>query len=283
MEHHPHAFPELHASMVRAGEKGGFLEDVLTRLSEFVSRQDALKNKFIGALIYPCVLLVGAIGAVSFIMGYVVPKIRPALKNQALPWPTQLVFAISDMLANYWMLILGGVLLVVMVIIGVLQSDFGREARARLQLRLPGFGRIYTMVAVCRFCRVFGTMLANGIPILQALKISKDSTGNTILAEAVDQAAESVRGGEALATPLAESKVFPLAIIDMIAVAEESNTLDKVLVEIANTQEERTARQIDFTMRLLEPALLLAMGVMIAFIAIALVVPILRMSTTGFK
>jgi len=283
MEHHPHAFPELHASMVRAGEKGGFLEDVLTRLSEFVSRQDALKNKFIGALIYPCVLLVGALGAVSFIMGYVVPKIRPALKNQQLPWPTQLVFAISDVFANYWVFILGGVLLIVMVVIGLLQSDVGREARARLQLRLPGFGKIYTMVAVCRFCRVFGTMLANGIPILQALKISKDSTGNTILAEAVDQAAESVRGGEALATPLAESKVFPLAIIDMIAVAEESNTLDKVLVEIANTQEERTARQIDFTMRLLEPALLLMMGVMIAFIAIALVVPILRMSTTGFK
>ena len=139
------------------------------------------------------------------------------------------------------------------------------------------------MVAVCRFCRVFGTMLANGIPILQALKISKDSTGNTILAEAVDQAAESVRGGEPLATPLGDSKVFPLAIIDMIAVAEESNTLDKVLIEIANTQEERTARQIDFTMRLLEPALLMLMGVMIGFIAVSLLIPILRLSTSGFK
>jgi general secretion pathway protein F len=144
-----------------------------------------------------------------------------------------------------------------------------------------GLGKIYTMVAICRFCRVLGTMLTNGIPILQALKISKDSTGNAILAEHIDAAAESVRAGESLAGPLGASRVFPPAIVDMIAVAEESNSLDKVLVEIANTQEERTARQIDFTMRMLEPLLLMFMGAMIAFIAIALLVPILRMATSG--
>jgi len=138
-------------------------------------------------------------------------------------------------------------------------------------------------VAICRFCRVFGTMLTNGIPLLQALKISKDSTGNAILTAAIDEAAEAVRGGEPLAGPLSASKVFPQAISDMIAVAEESNSLDKVLVEIANTQEERTARQIDFTMRLLEPLLLMMMGVAIAFIAVALLIPILRLSTSGLK
>ncbi len=283
MEKHPHAFPELHAAMVRAGEKGGFLEDVLARLSDFVTRQDALRNKFIGSLIYPCVLMTGALGAVSFIMAYVVPKIRQVLQNQVLPLPTKIVFGVSDMMRDHYLMIIGGVLLVVIGVVAFFQSEVGKLTWAKIQLRMIGLGKIYTMIALCRFCRILGTMLANGIPILQSLKIAKDSTGNVILAEAVDMAAENVRSGESLAGPLAASKVFPPTIVDMIAVAEESNTLDKVLVEIANTQEERTARQIDFAMRMLEPLMLMIMGVMIAFIAIALLVPILRMATSGFK
>ncbi len=278
---HPYAFPELHASMVRAGEKGGFLEDVLARLSEFVSRQDALKNKFIGAMIYPAVLLVGALGAVTFIMAYVVPNIRKVLEGQVLPLPTQIVFGLSDAISQQGLLLAGGITAIAIALWLYFQSRAGKAMWSQLQLRLPGLGRIYTMIAICRFCRVFGTMLHNGIPLLAALKISKDSTGNTILAAAVEDAAEAVRGGDPLAGPLGRSGVFPPAIVDMIAVAEESNALDKVLVEIANTQEERTARQIDFTMRMLEPLLLMLMGVMIAFIAIALLVPILRMSSTG--
>jgi general secretion pathway protein F len=283
MRKHPHVFPDLHAAMVRAGEKGGFLEDVLKRLSEFVARQDALKNKFIGALIYPSILLLGALGAVSFIMAYVVPKIRSVLEGQMLPLPTKVVFGISDTLREHGLLLLGGGVVLVILVVGYFQSAVGKANWSRLQLRMFGLGKIYTMVAICRFCRVFGTMLANGIPILQSLKISKDATGNAILADAIDEAAESVRAGESLARPLAASKVFPPAIVDMIAVAEESNSLDRVLVEIANTQEERTARQIDFTMRLLEPLLLMFMGGMIAFIAIALLVPILRMATSGLR
>jgi len=283
MRRHPHAFPDLHAAMVHAGEKGGFLEDVLSRLSEFVARQDALKNRFVGALIYPCVLLVGALAAVTFIMTYVVPKIRAVLEGQSLPLPTRIVFGVSDLLQAYGLWLLLAIVVVGTGISLYLRSALGRELWSRLELRMIGLGKIYTMVAICRFCRVLGTMLANGIPILQSLKIAKDSTGNRILAEAIDEAAENVRAGEALARPLAASGVFPPAIVDMIAVAEESNTLDKVLVQIANTQEERTARQIDLTMRLLEPLLLLFMGVTIAFIAIALLVPILRMSTAAMR
>ncbi len=280
---HPHAFPELHAAMVRAGEKGGFLEDVLSRLSEFVARQDALRNKFIGALVYPCVLLVGATGAVAFIMAYVVPKIRQVLEDQPLPLPTVIVFGLSDGLRLHWHWLLAGVVVLVGALGAYFRSAAGQALYAKLQLRTPGLGRIYTMISICRFCRILGTLLTNGIPILQALKVAKDSTGNRILAAAVDEAAESVRGGQSLARPLAASRVFPPAIIDMIAVAEESNSLDKVLIEVANTQEERTARQIDLTMRMVEPLLLMVMGVAIATIAIALLVPILRMSTGGLR
>jgi general secretion pathway protein F len=283
MAKHPHAFPELHASMVRAGEKGGFLEDVLTRLSDFVSRQDALRNKFVGAMIYPCILFVGATGAVIFIMSFVVPKIRPVLAGQTLPLPTRIVFAISDLLEYHYLSVIGAILVLVIILVGYFQTQAGKQTKNHLQLRAPGFGKIYTMVALCRFCRVFGTLLANGIPILQSLRIAKDSTGNAILADAVEKAAENVRHGESLAAPLAASKVFPPAIVDMIAVAEESNTLDKVLVEIAKTQEERTARQIDFMVRMLEPLMLVFMGGMIAFIAVALLLPILLMATSGLK
>ncbi len=284
MERHPQAFSSLHASMVRAGEKGGFVEDVLGRLSDFVARQDALRNKFIGAMIYPAVLFFGAIGAVTFIMAFVVPKIRQVLMDQGeLPWPTLVVFGVSDAMQNYYGLIIGVALVLIVAVVGFFQSAAGKLALARLQLRAFVVGPVFTMISVCRFCRIFGTLLGNGIPILQALKIAKDSTGNVILAETIDAAAENVRAGESLAAPLGASKLFPPAIIDMIAVAEESNTLEKVLVEIANTQEERTARQIDLTVRLLEPLMLMFMGGMIAFIAIALLVPILRMATSGFK
>jgi general secretion pathway protein F len=283
MDRHSHAFAHLHVSMIRAGEKGGFLEEVLTRVSEFVRRQDELRNKFIGSMIYPCVLMMGGLTAITVLMMFVVPKIRPLLDRQDLLWPTKVIFGINDLLGHHYVEVIGAVLLLVVVLAGFFQSALGRRLWAQLQLRAVGIGKIYTMVALCRFCRIFGTLLGNGIPIISALRISKDSTGNEILAEAIEQAAESVTSGEALAKPLAKSKVFPPAMMDMIAVAEESNTLEKVLIGIADTQEARTARQIDLFVRLLEPFMLLIMGGMVLFIALALLLPILRMATSGFR
>lgn len=283
MKRHPHAFLPLHVSMIEAGEKGGFLEDVLTRVSEFVVRQDELRNKFIGSLIYPCILATAGAGAVVFLMLFVVPRMRSLLERQELPVVTKIVFSISDTLQAQWLPILGVVLLVVIALSAFFQSDSGRVTWAMLQLKSPGVGRIYTMVALCRFCRIFGTLLANGIPILHALQIAKDSTGNVLLSEVVEKAADNVSAGEPLAQPLGRSKLFPPAMIDMIAVAEESNTLEKVLIEIANTQEARTGRQIELFVRILEPLMLMLMGAVVMLIAIALLVPILQMATSGFK
>lgn len=283
MDRHPQAFSHLHVSMIRAGEKGGFLEEVLARVSEFVRRQDELRNKFLGSMIYPCILIVVGLIAIVFVMTFVVPRIRMLLEQQVLPWPTMVVFGLSDLIAQQYLAILAVLLIVVIAVGGFFRTELGRLLWARLQLRMWGIGRIYTMVALCRFCRIFGTLLANGIQILNALRIAKDSTGNRILAEAIDQAADSVGSGESLTTPLSRSGVFPPTMLDMIAVAEESNTLDRVLVEIADTQEARTARQIDLFVRLLEPLMLLLMGAMLLFIAIALLLPILRMATSGIR
>ncbi|MGE3316492.1 MAG: type II secretion system F family protein [Planctomycetaceae bacterium] len=285
MAKHPEAFPALHVSMIRAGEKGGFLEDVLGRLSEFVARADTLRNKLIGSLIYPCILMLGGIGAVLMILLYVVPKLRPMLVGRGieLNFLTKGVFAANTILTAYWMQTLGVVVALIIGLVLYFRSESGQALLSRLQLRAPLIGPLYTMVSLCRFCRIFGTLLANGIPIIQSLHIAKDSAGNLILAEAIGEAAENVSAGDSLAEPLGRKDLFPPAILDMIAVAEESNTLEMVLVEIANTQEERTARQIDLFVRMLEPMMLLAMGGMVLLIAIALMLPILKLSAGGLQ
>jgi general secretion pathway protein F len=280
---HPQAFNPLHVSMVRAGEKGGFLEEVLSRLSEFVTRADELKNKFIGALMYPAILMTVLLGAVAVIMGFVVPRIRPMIAGQTLPLPTKIVFGITDLFGTHYLMIGGILLIVIIAVIGFMQSERGKQAYAHLQLKAWGIGPIFTMVALCRFCRILGTLLHNGIPIIQSLEIAKDSAGNQILADAIHKAADNVRHGEALTAPLEASRLFPASILDMISVAEESNTLDKTLMQVADTQEARTARQIDLFMRMLEPLLLLFAAVMVGFIAVALLMPILSMASSGLR
>lgn len=282
MRKHPNAFKDLHVSMVAAGERGGFLEDVLSRVAIFLERQDELRNKLLGSLIYPMVLLSGGVGVVCFMMGFIVPKIRKVLERGGdLPILTRALFTISDFFKDHWAMIIfivGGAIAAAVI---YAKTATGRRNMDLVLLRAPALGNVLTMVAVCRFCRILGTLLGNGVPILQSLRIAKDSAGNAILAEAIDEAADSVRDGETLAVPLGESGLFPPDIIDMVAVAEESNNLESVLVQIADTNETRTARQIDLVVRLIEPILLIVIAVIVLFIALALLVPILSGSAKG--
>jgi len=283
MEQHPRVFKPLHAAMVRAGERGGFLEDVLTRLSIFAERQDELRNKLIGSMIYPCILLVVGAGVVTFLLTVVVPKLRDYIPKESYNTMTVMVFGACDLLRNHYLLIGGGIVALAMGAYAIGKTEWGRAAWARYQLRAPVLGKIVTLVAVCRFCRILGTMLHNGVPILQAISISKDSAGNAILAAQIEKAGEAVRKGETLSTQLASSGLFPVDVIDMMAVAEESNNLENVLVQIADANETRTARQIDLGVRLIEPLLLLVMAVLVLCIAIALLLPILTMSAAGLR
>ena len=284
MEKHPHAFNDLHVSMIRAGERGGFLEEVLARVSVFVERQNELRSKLIGSMVYPLMLMTAGFGVVLLMLTVVVPRMRPFLERQEargeLPSLTIGLFALCDFLRDYWMYLAGALVIAVLLAMPYLRSEAGRFAMDRLKLRLPVVGKIVTMVGICRFCRILGTMLANGVPILQSLKVSKDSAGNLVLADEIDKAAESVRQGETLAGPLGASGLFPVDVIDMISVAEEANTLDTVLVTIADANETRVARVIDLAVRLLEPVLLLMMAIMVLIIALAILVPILTSSST---
>jgi general secretion pathway protein F/type IV pilus assembly protein PilC len=275
---HPKTFTPLHAAMVRAGEAGGFLEDVLTNLSAFIERQDELRGKIRGALIYPAVLMGLGLLIMLGLMLFVIPQFKTFFQGVTLPTATQVVFAVSDLLVNRLHLLLAVVVLAVLAVRAYVRSDSGRRAWDRWRLKLPGLGKALRLLAVTRFCRILGTMLASGVPILRALEISKDATGSGVMAAAVEQAAEAVRRGEPLAGPLRASGLFPTEVVEMVAVAEESNQLEKVLVQIADTVERRTNRQLDQAVRLVEPLVLVVMAIGIAFVGGGLLYPIFTMS-----
>ncbi|MFQ5412123.1 MAG: type II secretion system F family protein, partial [Phycisphaerae bacterium] len=269
MNRHPNAFSTLHVSMIRAGEKGGFLEDVLSRIAIFTERQDELRNKVIGSMLYPAILMVVGSGIVVFLLLVVVPKVRDFLQGD-LPVLTQWVFGACDFLKEHGLVAAGGAAMALIALVSMLRSKTGRVYLDRFKLTAPLLGSIIRLVAICRFCRILGTLLNNGVPILQSLKISRDSAGNRILEEVIEGATESVRKGASLSAPLGKSELFPFDIVDMIAVGEESNNLDKVLVTIADSYEARTSRRIELAVRLLEPLLLVGMAGVVAIIAIAL-------------
>jgi general secretion pathway protein F/type IV pilus assembly protein PilC len=278
MADRPEAFLPLHVAMVRAGEKAGFLEDVLTNMATFIERVDELQSKIRGAMIYPIILtVVGLTVTVGMLVGFV-PRFKVLFAGRALPLPSRIMFGLSDVLQGNWMMLLGILAAVVVAAVWLIRSRTGRGVWDRLRLRIPVLGRVIRTISITRFCRILGTMLANGVPILQALAISKDATGSVVLAQIIEQATEIVRAGETLNKPLRVSGMFPPQILEMIAVAEESNQLDKVLVEIDDTVERRTDRQVDQAVRLVEPLILVVMAATIGLLALGLLYPILTMA-----
>jgi general secretion pathway protein F/type IV pilus assembly protein PilC len=274
----PEVFPPLHTSMVQAGERASFLEDVLRSLSEFLERLDELRAKVMGAMIYPALL--SALGAtvMAGALIFFVPKFEPLLAGAQKPLPTVLLFGASTILRSYWYI----VALVLAGLIGALVSALSKESSRRTleiwQHRVPVVGTALKMLAITRFCRILGTMLANGVPMLGALKIAKDATGSRLLGEKIAIAAESIRDGKSLSGPLSQGGLFPDQIMAMITVAEESNKLDKVLLQIANTVERRTNQQVDQSVRLIEPVILCLVAAGIGFLALGLLLPIFTLA-----
>ncbi len=186
----------------------------------------------------------------------------------------------SETLQTWWFVILVVVGLTLAYARIYFSTDSGRRQADYLRLKLPLVGSVYQSLAVARFCRVLGTLIRNGVPILKSLDISRDASGNKILSEAIEKASENISSGESLATPLGQSGHFPRTVVEMISVAEEANTLDTVLIQVADGLEKTTERRLDLVVRLLEPIMLLILAVVILFVVIALLLPILKMSST---
>jgi len=281
---HPDVFNDLMVSMVRAGGEGGFLEDVLKRTSMFIEEQEDLKARVVGAVTYPVLLGIAGFSATTVLIVFFVPKFSELfarLKERGeLPGLTIGLLGLSDFLRSYGLFVVVAVVALAIWARTQLRTERGQEIRDRLKLKVPLAGAIYLNLAVARFCRVLGTLLHNGVPILRALQISSDSTGNRILSSAIQRAADNVTSGETLSQPLAACGLFPGTVIEMISVAEESNSLEKVLVEVAGGIERRTQRQLDLMVRLLEPMMLLVMASVILVVVIALLLPVFQMSAT---
>jgi general secretion pathway protein F/type IV pilus assembly protein PilC len=272
-------FPQTHIAMVRAGEKGGSLEPVLVRLASMVKAQAEMRGKLIGALAYPAVLVFVGLAVLSIIFGVFLPMFGDVLEQvDPMPPITVVLFAVSDAVTTR-----GPITAAVLVVLGVVAWRLGKRedvSRAIVvaKTRAPVLGPLVRSIAVARFCRTFGTMLANGVPVLAAMRIAEDAAGNALLKEAVAEAADAVRSGEPLAGPLGKSGLFDEDVVEMISVGEAANNLADVLETIAETIEGRVERLLSTAVALVGPMMLLVLAVVVAFVAVGLILPMLELS-----
>jgi len=277
----PEVFAPVHVAMVRAGEKGGFLEQVFERLAGFTLGQAELRSRVMGSLIYPMFLVGAGTIILTIIFSVFVPKFRVQFERlDELPFVTKVVLTISDALTTY-----GFVTLVVAVVLGVSVWMWARrpEAQRRMNIwrtRAPVIGPIVRSLAVARFCRMLGTMEANGVPLLDALRIARGAAGNALLEDAIDDATEAVRSGSPLADPLGRSGLFDEDVVEMISVGESAGNVDQVLARTADTIEGRIDRMLGTAVRLVEPVVLAMIAMVIGLVAAGLILPMVNLSGT---
>jgi general secretion pathway protein F len=286
MAKHPRVFDDLVVSMVKAGQEGGFLEDVLTRTAAFVEHQEDMKGKVVGAMAYPAFLLAAGTVVLFVLITVFVPKFEPVFeglkKKDRMPTITEWLLAVSHVLTDpLWLtVIVAGVIGVFVGYTVWARTEQGRWIMDNVRLRIPIAGGLFRGLALARFTRILGTMLANGIPILRALGIAKDSAGNRVIVKAIEQSAENITAGQKLADPLRRNKHFPTDVVEMIAIAEESNNLEKVLLKVSDSLERRTTRTLELVVKLIEPLMLFVMASIVLVVVLGLLLPIFRMGET---
>ena len=279
LETHPREFSQIYVHMVRAGEASGALDQILFRLAEFLEKQLALKHKVTNAVLYPALMMVVGVSVLFFLMTFVVPKITAVFANleQALPWPTVALMSISHFLAGYWAFILGGVVLVVWAVRRAMRTEGGRLTADRWLLKIPLIGEVSRMVAISRLTSTLATMLASGVQLLDAMDVAKRVMNNRVLELAVEKARQNIREGETIAEPLKRSGEFPALVTHMIAVGEKSGEMEEMLRRIGHIYDGEVDRVITRFTSLLEPIMILVMGVLVFFIVVAILLPIFEM------
>jgi general secretion pathway protein F len=279
LELHGKDFSPIYVHMVRAGEASGALDQILFRLAEFLEKQLALKNKVTNALLYPALMLLVGISVLFFLMTFVVPKITAVFANmqQALPWPTVALMSASRFFADYWLLLIGLFFAGIVLVRRWVRTDRGRMAADRLILRLPLLGDVARMVSISRLSSTLATMLASGVQLLDALDVSKRVMNNRVLEETVEGARQNIREGETIADPLKRSGEFPALVTHMIAVGERSGEMEEMLRRVSQIYDGEVERVITRLTSLLEPIMILVMGVIVFFIVVAILLPIFEM------
>ena len=270
------AFPLFYVNMIKAGEAGGFLEDTISRMAVYLENTQALKEEIRSAVIYPAILSIVGSAAIIVLLTFVVPKFTSIFSDmgEALPLPTVILLAISNGLINYWWAILLFLAALFFSIRRYLGTDNGRRAWDRARFRIPLFGRLFKEAAVSRFARTLGTLLQSGVPLLNALQIVKGTLGSDSIAEMIQSVREEVRKGRGISEPLKRSNIFPPMAVHMVKVGEETGRLDEMLTKIAERFDIEVRTSVKRMLSLLEPAMILFMGLIVGFIVIAMLLAI---------
>ncbi len=279
MAKYPKAFDDLYVNMVRAGEGGGILDIILERLSIQLEKNMKLKREIKTAMIYPAVVISAAVIVTSILMIFVIPTFADLFKDfgSALPMPTQIVMNISDFFVDWWYLIFGSLAGGITLFMRSLKTPRGQEVLHPLFLKLPVFGDIIRKVCVARFTRTLGTMLSSGVPILDALLICSRTAGNYVVERDVQQARVAISEGKSMLEPLSQSVVFPNMVTSMIGVGEQTGALDAMLAKIADFYEEEVDNAVTAMKQLIEPIMILILGVIIGGLVVAMYLPIFKM------
>jgi len=278
---HPKTFDKLFVNMVKAGEAGGVLDVILQRLATFMERMEALKRKIIGASIYPAVVITIAIAVVMAIMTFIVPKFQDVFKQVKVQMPalTVMLMEISNFVKSPFGLgVLIGLPILAVVVLNLWgKTKGGRLAIDRMKLHAPLVGTIIKKSVIARFCRTLGTLLQSGVPILEALAIVKNATGNEVVSNAIGTVHDSIREGESIAEPLAACGVFDDIVINMIDVGEETGELDKMLLKISDNYDAEVDAAVSALMSVMEPILIVGLGFTVGFIVVALFLPLISL------
>jgi type IV pilus assembly protein PilC len=276
---HPRIFNNLYVNMVKAGELGGVLEVVLTRLAEFQEKAQRIKNKVAAAMVYPLIVMVLAFGIMAFLLVFIVPRFQAIfhdmLGDKPLPAITILVISVSNFVQEHWVILLGALAAAIAGFKLTARTRGGRNALDRIKLRLPVFGDLIRKTAISRFTRTLGTLVTSGVPILQALSITRETAGNNVIARAISQVHDAVKEGESIVLPLESSGAFPPMVISMIDVGEETGQLPEMLLKIAEVYDDEVDNSVAAVTSLLEPMMIVFLAVVVGTIVVALFMPLI--------
>jgi type IV pilus assembly protein PilC len=280
---HPRIFNNLYINMVKAGEVGGVLELVLNRLSEFQEKAAKIKNKVLSAMVYPIIVMTMAIGILCFLLVFIVPRFEvifhDLLGDKPLPPVTQFVLGVSGFMQNHGVVLLAAVVAGVMLYNLIGRTRGGRLAIDTFKLRMPLFGNLNLKTAISRFARTLGTLVTSGVPILQALNITRETAGNSAIARAIARVHDSVKEGESIVQPLEASKAFPAMVVSMIDVGEETGKLPEMLLKIAEVYDDEVDNAVAALTSMLEPIMIVFLAVIVGTIVLALFTPLISIIT----
>jgi len=281
---HPRIFNSLYVNMVKAGELSGALEITLRRLADFMEKAQKIKGKVKAAMFYPVSVMVVATGIVILMMTYIIPRFRTLFDglNMQLPWITSFVLNISTAITAYFPMAAAATAALVVALLLAMRTKRGRAVFDQIKLKAPVFGPIFRKLAISRFARTLGTLVANGVPILQALNIVKETTGNVVVGRVISTVHDSVKEGETIAAPLKASRVFPAMVAGMVDIGEQTGALPDMLMKVADNYDDQVDNAVASMTSLLEPVMIVFLAVVVGGIVMAVFLPIIRIATGGF-